>query len=105
MQIQTVQSFPTLAAAAASPAIVKDRSATATTSATELAATLATESVGKSEEACADRDAQGGGEGLGHQAASSDAKGRSPVSPIESDFESDLAAIPPDPPSQLDLLG
>lgn len=99
MQIQ-----PSMAAGAAAGSVAqagsKDRAAASLDSAgNALAATV--ERVARGEGAQADRDAQGGGQGLGHQGAPPDETAQ----PNASAVEGGLAVRAPEPPSQLDIIG
>ena len=88
------------AAGIVSQATSKDRAAGTTADAAHIMAATQIERVARSEAASADRDAQGGGAGL-------DARGQ-PGSHSDTDAraaDADLPVLPPEPPSQLDIVG
>jgi hypothetical protein len=101
MQIQP-SSAASAAAGTVSQATSKDRGAGTAGETIQLAATNQIERVARSEAASADRDAQGGGAGLGRH-GSENAENTSSTA-VQSPPE-DLPVAPPEPPSQLDIVG
>ena len=103
MQIQSPLAAASIAAAAASQSTTKDRTSTAEAASPSLVS-FAAETVGRTEQSSADRDAQGGGEGLDH-GLHRRRRLTSSISEKPTATDIELRATSPEPPSQLDLLG
>ncbi len=103
MQIQSPLAAASIAAAAVSQSTAKDRASTAE-AANHGHVSFTAETIGRAEQSSADRDAQGGGEGLDHGLHR---RSRLPSNTTEQPASIDLEfrATAPEPPSQLDLLG
>ncbi len=102
MQIQS-PIVATIAAAAAAQSASKDRSSGS--EATHAMGTFGAETIGRTEQASADRDAQGGGEGLDHGLHRRHRQPTAILQPEDSTSDHELQAISTDPPSQLDIVG
>jgi len=96
---------PSIAAGAAAGSVAqagsKDRASAASSDAASNALTTTVERVARGEGAQADRDAQGGGQGLGSHGSQREAEAHSEGQ----EPSGGLLARAPEPPSQLDIIG
>ena len=105
MQIQ-----PSYAASAAagnvSQATSKDRSSGATSEAAHLAPAAHVERVARAEQSSADRDAQGGGQGLGpHDRPKTPEQSATATDFVADELADELSAHSAEPPGELDIIG